>query len=140
MLLLSMACKRSKIVEEINAGNSEPCGEAVKISNSLEDYTNAASATFAITQAAVSGDCLTITVSSSGCDGKTWQANLLDAGVFPQTVNAQRDLKVTLINKEGCTAVPGRIFSFDIYPLRMKNTHQVQLNLTGYHKSLLYSY
>lgn len=93
-----------------------------------------------IIEAKVIGDILEVTIGASGCDGSTWEVQLIDKGTVAESYPVQRFAKIMLINKEDCRAYFTRIFTFDLKPLRVKGENKVSINLDGWNKSLLYIY
>ncbi|WOD44210.1 hypothetical protein [Hwangdonia lutea] len=43
-----------------------------------EKYDNLHTESFKLSNAEIAGNCLTVTVSASGCDGNTWEYQLVD--------------------------------------------------------------
>ncbi|GAA3603233.1 hypothetical protein Q4Q39_13880 [Flavivirga amylovorans] len=105
-----------------------------------EIYDSLVSADFTFVDAEVKGDCLTIEISASGCDGNTWKFNLVDSGAVAESSPEQRYLKFQLINEEACLAVFKRIVSFDLTPLQISGSNEIILNLEGLESSLRYKY
>lgn len=114
------------------------CDKAAIIDKGI--YAGLAATNYAITNAAINGDCLAITVSSSGCDGRSWVLDLIDSEAVYESNPPQRMLKLRLVNNEVCAAVFSRTVSFDIRSLRVSMSNSVLLTLAGYNQSLVYNY
>ncbi len=105
-----------------------------------EAYDNLDSAHFTFVNAEISDNCLTIEISASGCDGNSWEFNLMDSGAVAESSPEQRYLKFQLINNEACLAVFKRIVSFDLTPLQVDGSNEIILHLEGLESSLNYKY
>lgn len=93
-----------------------------------------------IIEAKIIGDVLEVIIGASGCDGSTWEVQLIDKGVVMESYPVQRFAKIGFTNKELCAAVISKTFTFDLKPLRVKGDNRVSFNLDGWDKSLLYVY
>lgn len=111
------------------------CDNLVVIDN--DRFQNDASAFFTLIDVSIEGDCMTLEYSSSGCDGNSWVAELVDAEVVRESIPEQRDLRLILENTELCQAVFTQKVSFDITSLQT-NESEVALNIEEF--EILYSY
>ena len=106
------------------------CGQQVIKDNDL--YLNASSDTFTITQATITGDCLEITISASGCDGDNWELALYDSEEILTASDGDpgpwRMLRLTLQNPELCEALITKTFSFDISSLQYQDKIYLMLD------------
>ena len=95
---------------------------------------------YGIDNVVLNGNCLEITITSSGCNPNNWDMNLFVvpsiATVYPPLFNA----KVELINNELCLAVFQKTVSFDLTPLQRSGTNQIQLDIVGWNTSIIYQY
>lgn len=112
-------------------------------SNAMVDpilYQQIQTTKYGITSVVLNGDCLEITVSSSGCDPNNWSMNLVTvpstATVVPQLYHA----KVELINDEVCLAVFQKTKSFDLTPLKIQSQNKIQVDIDGWNTPIIYSY
>ena len=87
-----------------------------------------------------SEDCLKVNISSSGCDGSTWELTLIDSEDIAESMPPQRYLKLILVNNEACLAVFNKEQSFDISTLRIEGINEVLLNIEDFPEPILYSY
>ena len=112
------------------------CDQNVIISET--EYQNAPDDPFSITEMTITGDCLNIRISASGCDGNIWIVKLIDSGVVAESNPNQRTLRLSLDNKETCTAVPTKEVSFNIKDLQIYGDDKVILHVSG--EDILYEY
>ena len=139
--VLGFSCKKDdNEVEKEKERISVPCGEEVRAN--AENFSSVESDNFIITDASVSGDCLTLTLGlGSACSDPEIDVfhSISEAAVFPP----QHLLKVAIKYGTGC-AMPGiKTFKFDLYPIRQKNTNRISLSISGsegYYKTLEYIY
>lgn len=112
------------------------CDQNVIISPT--EYQNAPNDPFSITEMTITGNCLKIKFAASGCDGNTWIVKLFDSGNVAESYPCQRTLRLSLDNKEECTAIPSKEISFDIKDLQIVGNDKVILYVSG--KEILYEY
>jgi len=95
---------------------------------------------YGIINVVLNGDCLEITLSSSGCDPNNWDMNLIGVAsttnIYPPLFHA----KVELINNEACLAVFRKTVSFDLTPFQMAGQNTVQIALDGWNTNIMYQY
>lgn len=116
--------------------NQSDCDQNVLISES--EYQDAPNDPFSITDMKIEGDCLIVQISASGCDGNTWTVKLIDSGMIAESYPCQRTLRLSLDNKEECTAVPTKEVSFNIKDLQIIGNDKVTLHVSG--QEILYEY
>lgn len=112
------------------------CDKNVIISST--EYQNAPNDPLSITEMTITGDCLNIKFAASGCDGSTWTVKLIDSGNVAESNPCQRTLRLSLDNKEICTAVPSKEISFDISDLQIVGNDKMILHVSG--EEILYEY
>jgi len=93
-------------------------------------YQTATSDAASIDSLEITGNCLSITFSSGGCDGETWQVKLIDSGSVAESLPPQRSLKLTLENEEVCLAQITKTISFDVHELEVDGEVSVWLNIS----------
>lgn len=97
-------------------------------------------ANYGITNAVLNGDCLEITISSSGCNPNNWNMNLIGVAsttnIYPPLFHA----KVELINNEACQAVFQKTVSFDLTPFQMAGQNTIQIDIDGWNNNIVYQY
>jgi len=95
---------------------------------------------YGITNVVLNGDCLEITLSSSGCDPNNWDMNLIGVASTTNIYPALFHAKVELINNEACLAVFQKTVSFDLTPFQMAGQNTVQIALDGWSTNIIYQY
>lgn len=122
---------------EDNSDNSDiSYDESVIINNNI--YKATVTNSYTITDVQLNGNLLTIKISSSGCDGNSWKAVLVDANEILESNPIQRNIKLSLENNEACLAVFEKEFTFDIRILK-EGFSQVILNLEGWNTQINYN-
>ncbi|TYA74889.1 hypothetical protein [Seonamhaeicola marinus] len=91
-------------------------------------------------EAIINDDCLTLKIGASGCDGSTWQFELIDSGAVAESLPEQRYLKLDFDNEELCDAYFERTFSFDLTPVQVQGSNKIILHIEGLENALTYSY
>ncbi|SFN21488.1 hypothetical protein SAMN05421741_102145 [Paenimyroides ummariense] len=118
--------------------NPTNCNEFSIIDETKYNQTNTNN--YTITNVVLNGDCLEITVSSSGCNPNNWDMNFVASEVVVETLPNQWNAKVELINNEACQAVFQKTVSFDLTPFKIIGQNQVQINIAGWNNSIMYQY
>jgi len=93
----------------------------------------------AIDELNLEGDCLTIRFSESGCDGTSWEVNLVYLTIVLESNPPQRTVRLVLKNEELCDAVIKQEKTFDLSPLRTSG-NQVIINIENSDDRILYQY
>ena len=106
---------------------------------SAEQYANAPYDQLNINSLEINDDCLKINFSSGGCNGDTWELNLIDSEDILESNPPQRNLRLSLKNEELCEAYITKEMTFDISNLQIDG-NKVQLNLTNSDENILYEY
>ena len=124
--------------DEIGVGFDNACDDVVIVDDIA--YGNVESDAFMFGDVQISGDCLSISIGASGCDGDTWGYALIDSGAVAESLPEQRFLKFEFKNNEDCTAAIGRTVSFSLEPLQINGSDTVILNLDNWQTPITYSY
>lgn len=103
-------------------------------------YGNSATSPYTINNVSINEDCMVIEFSASGCDGNTWDMQLIDSDVVSDSSPPQRYVKFFLVNTEDCLAVVDRIRSFDLTPLQIEDESEIIINVDEYSGSVTYMY
>ncbi|MAB49358.1 MAG: hypothetical protein CMC05_12085 [Flavobacteriaceae bacterium] len=103
-------------------------------------YENSATSPYSINSVSINNDCLVIEVSASGCDGNTWDMQLVDSEEVSESNPPQRYVKFFLINTEDCLAVVDRARSFDLSPLQIEGENEIIINVDDYSDPVIYTY
>lgn len=135
-----MFCSMNVLCEDIDEPkiNNGFCDYETIIDADL--YKDFQSATFEFVSAEIIDDCLIIEIGASGCDGGTWEFELVDSGAIAESLPEQRFLKLQLVNNEDCEAFFQRTTSFDLTPVRIHDSGEIILNIDGFDSSLNYIY
>ena len=110
---------------------------------SATEFQTATSDAVSIDSLDITGNCLSITFSSGGCDGETWQLKLIDSGSVAESLPPQRSLKLALENEEFCLAYITKTITFDIHELEVDGEVSVLLNISDSddeNEPILYEY
>lgn len=131
MLALSFSCNNDD-------DGLQSCDRSALLDADL--FVSAPSQTVFLNSAEIEGDCLRINFSASGCNGETWEFNLVgqpsDAAVFPPLVN----IRLILESTELCEAMISREVSFDLTVFQVSNTNSLSFQLQNNGQNLLYAY
>lgn len=138
MIFLIISCNKNDDDNLIACEPSIKCDKCILIDRDLYLQTNTDG--YTITNIQIDQDCLEIEFASSGCDGSSWEIDLVDLGAISETAVPQRDLKLKLINLEDCEAYITKTISFDLKPLRLLNSEAVNLKITNYNNLIRYEY
>ena len=132
LLLMSTQCDDDNDLQVSN------CGQSVIIDNSF--FESAVSGDYQLVGFDINNDCLTIEVSSSGCDGESWSMVLVDSGAVAESSPEQRYLKFVFANDETCLAVFNQSRMFNLTALRVDSSNEVVLNIEGFPEAINYTY
>lgn len=103
-------------------------------------YQQVSTANYQVDNVVLNGDCLEVTISSSGCHPDNWEMNLVGAISLAAVSPPDVGIKVELINNDACLAVFKKTVSFDITPLQFTGQSQVRLVIDGWNSPILYQY
>ncbi len=137
-LILVLCCVNMQCDKESEEEPLKPCDQITIVDKTI--YNDLDSAHFTIVNAEINDDCLLMELSASGCDGKSWEFNLVDSEVVAESFPEQRYLKFQLINTEVCQAVFKRTVSFDLKPVRVEGSREIILHIEGLEPALQYKY
>ncbi|MEZ5106331.1 MAG: hypothetical protein R2757_17650 [Draconibacterium sp.] len=118
--------------------SSTVCDQSVIVDK--DRYNTGPNGQLTIISAELDNDCLKINFASSGCSGSSWEVKLIDSGAILFSNPPQRNLRLSLKNRELCDAYIGKEITFDISDLRVNNGDKVLLNLTNSGDQILYEY
>ncbi|GAA0730801.1 hypothetical protein GCM10009430_42320 [Aquimarina litoralis] len=106
---------------------------------SATEFADGPSDPVSINSISITDNCLKINFGSSGCDGDTWQLNLIDSGIVLESDPPQRNLRLSLSNEEACLAFITQELDFDISNLQVEG-NQLILNVANFDESISYEY
>ena|SRR5690554_3848717 len=115
------------------------CGKFPFTTND-EVFAEIATDNYSITHVVLSGNCLDITIHSSGCDGNTWEESLFSVISFVEIDPHQKALKLKLINQELCLAIVEKTITFDLTLLQIEELNQIVFLLEGWDEPIIYLY
>lgn len=107
---------------------------------STDLYENTPSDHFEILSASISGDFLTLKISSGGCQGNSWEGKLIASSENINSVPPQRKLKFVLKNEETCLAIATRNFTFNISSLKTREKGSLLLEIEKFDSKILYEF
>lgn len=87
----------------------------------------------------IDGNCLKIKYAAGGCNGRSFEEDLIDSGSIAETATVQRNLKFKLVEDEDCEVLITKEVSFDLTPLQTNNS-KILLNIEQWEESILYEY
>lgn len=103
-------------------------------------FSQTATNNYTLTNVVLNGDCLEITISSSGCNPDNWDMNLIGVAsltnIYPPLFHA----KVELINSEACQAVFQKTHLFDLTPFQINGQNKIQIQIEGWNNNIVYQY
>lgn len=132
LLLMNMQC------DEDDDFQVSSCGQSVIIDSAF--FETAESSEYFLVGYSIDGDCLTIEVSASGCDGESWSMVLVDSGNVAESSPEQRYLKFVFTNNEACLAVFSQAREFNLSALRLDGSNEVVLHIEGFPEAINYVY
>ena len=123
------ACNEEEIIVEYF------CGDSVVVDSELYDATTTSH--YSIVSVRVINQCVSIRISSGGCNGETWMATLVDSEDESLSTPPERFLKLNLENNEACLAVFEREFLFDTRSIPTVSSGTVILHLEGWDEPII---
>ena len=103
-------------------------------------FQNSISSPVSISFHTITENCLALDYNASGCDGSSWEVELIASEDILEANPPQRNLKFILTNQELCTAVIQQEMTFDITNLQVANNNSVLLNIDEITEPILYEY
>jgi hypothetical protein len=125
--------------DDDNSQNETTCNSAAEIVTE-EDFNAIVTSNYNVTDLQLNGDCLEVTINSSGCDPEPWEMNLYSVDPFDTESLLQRDVKIQLINDQLCLAVFQKTVSFDLTTFQIEGQNKVPLNIEGWNQQIIYEY
>lgn len=115
---------------------NQQCKEVI-IDN--EQYKNAQSDSFEITNISSKKNCLNITLRYGGGCGDVI-AKLVDSGDILESDPSQRNLRIAFLDNDECEALIQKDFLFDISDLELQDENRIRLNFKDTDLTYLYEY
>jgi len=104
-----------------------------------ELFINAPDDDFDFANAEIIGDSLKLTIRYGGGCGDV-EIKLIDSGAIMESYPVQRNIRLSLKDKDLCKALLTKVISFNLIPVRVSDNQKVSLNLAGWESPLLYEY
>ena len=104
------------------------------------DFNDIEIISYSITSVNLNGNCLEVTISSSGCDATLWEMELFSTNAFYNVYPLQRAVKVRLTNNQLCHAVFQKTKSFELTPFRIEGQNSIPINIVGWNEQIIYEY
>lgn len=89
-------------------------GEQIVVVVNEEQFENAPSDHITILETDIEGDFLRIKFGASGCSGETWKVKLIGSQAINYSLPPQRQIRLSLENKELCEAYFTKEVTFNI--------------------------
>lgn len=105
-----------------------------------EDFNGIDTSNYVVSEVQLNGNCLEITIGSSGCDPELWEMNLYSVDAFYNIYPLERAVKIELINNQECLAVFDKTISFDLTPFQIDGQNELPLNIEGWDEQIIYEY
>ena len=138
LLLITMLAACQDCEDDSGSINLLDCNLNTTVSTLA--YQNSTSSPVTISYNAITENCLALDYTASGCDGSSWEVELIASEDILEANPPQRNLKFILTNQELCTAVIQQEMSFDITNLQVANNNSVLLNIDEITEPILYEY
>lgn len=128
IILVLNSCKK----EDENS-----CDQTIVIDGNR--YDNTLTNNYTIKNAKITGNCLELEISASGCTGESWIFSLYDSEIINEALYPQRFSRLSLENSENCEALITRKVSFDLIPIQYGGG-VVLIELDGWDETLNFDY
>ncbi|MFO7823627.1 MAG: hypothetical protein R6V72_06785 [Cyclobacterium sp.] len=93
-----------------------------------------------MTNIELNGDCLEVTIGSSGCDPESWEMGSFGVDAFYTVFPLQRAVKIQLANNQLCAGFFHKTLSFDLTPFRIDGQNQVPIYIEAWDERIVYEY
>lgn len=115
------------------------CGTEIQVRDPLPRMT---SDNFQVVSARAEGQCLTVTISATGCSAAGWQLALWSTGEIRESLPTQTSALLIFddgvgANEMTCQAIIEETYQFDLAPLLADGDLPTQLELTGTETTVL---
>jgi hypothetical protein len=137
ILLTLAACNKKDVDMSDQNDFNEECPTHAIVNQSLFDQ--APDDFLLINEVTISGDCMTIRLSSGGCSGDHWKVQLVGSENTIRTGIPKREIRLSLENPELCEAWISKEFSFNISEFRT-DTSPMYLVLTNNESNYFYEF
>lgn len=125
--------------DDDNSIDNITCSSVAQIISENE-FNEISASNYNVSDVELNGDCLNVTISSSGCDSDNWEMKLFSTDAFYTVFPLQRVVKIKLINNEACLAVFQKTVAFDLSSFQIDGQNQIPLNIEGWNEQIIYEY
>jgi hypothetical protein len=115
------------------------CGSFAQVLSTV-DFNSIETNNYGISSVLLNGDCLEVTLASSGCDAANWLMSLNCSTILNTMVPVERNVKIKLVNTDTCLAIFSKTVTFDLTPFRVPGQNQVILTIEGWNVPVNYVY
>lgn len=115
------------------------CGPFAQVLSTV-DFNSIETNNYGISSVLLNGDCLEVTLASSGCDAANWLMSLNSSTALNNVVPVERTVKIELINTDACLAIFSKTVTFDVTPFQVQGQNQVVLTIEGWNVPVHYAY
>lgn len=134
--ILFNSCSKN---DDNNSSNESICDSKAEVVNEA-GFNGINTSNYNVTAIQLTGDCIEVAISSSGCDPEPWEMNLFSTDAFYTVFPLQRSVKIELINNQDCLAVFQKTVSFDLTPFQLEGQNELPLNIEGWNEQIIYEY
>lgn len=110
------------------------CSQSATYVNASQ-YNQIDTLNYTVTNVVLTGNCLEVTIGSSGCNPENWDMDLFaiqsPLAVYPHIVHT----KIKLTNNEACLAVFQKTVSFDLSTIQLPG-NELQIDFEGWNTPL----
>jgi hypothetical protein len=139
-LLILFSCTEAENAPQLQSDLSDPdCDAPIQIITQ-DEFNDLADPEFSIEVVSINQDCLSISISDSGCSPDNWDINLLTTDAVMESNPPQKNLKVEVLNNEACLAIFQKTKVFDLTPIQNNGDSEIILNIEGWLNPVNYEY
>ncbi|HLT94400.1 MAG TPA: hypothetical protein VKZ56_07550 [Membranihabitans sp.] len=129
------ACEKSPENLKFELTKDSLCDGVAKVDQEL--FENSESSTLFIDEIQITENCLWVRYSASGCNGESWELELIGSEAVQYSLPPQRNIRFILKNNELCEAHITKEKTFDISALRSEGEAML-LNVINSEHQLMY--
>ncbi len=136
LLLLIIA-----VTTSCNSDDNDPVSEVCDFLGVVDDnqFNTVNPENYVIQSVEIVGSCLQVELSSSGCDGNSWEVRLFGSSEVDDSLPPQRGIGIRLDNSELCEAFITKTYSFELTPFQ-DSGDTIILRLLDWEGQILYEY
>ena len=134
------SCSEAEDAPQFQSGQTQTDCDAFIEIISQNEFNALEEPEFSIEDVSISQDCLSVTISDSGCSPENWDINLLTTDAVMESDPLQKNLKVEVLNNEACLAIFQKTKVFDLTPIQHNGDSEIILNIEGWPNPVNYEY